>query len=410
MAQLLKNIVILNDHGFVSGGAAQVAVAGMQALRLRGLNVHFFFGTGPVDDRLKGSAIRLLDLGRFDLLANPSRWRAARDGIWDAAAAQQVVAGLQGLDPAQTIIHLHTWTKALSASVVRAVRQRGFRMVCTLHDYFAVCPNGGLYNYQERRPCSLQPMSAACITAHCDSRNYPYKLWRVARQVVQERVGHLPADVHNFITVSDFSARILQRHLPAQARFFRVTNPIDIAAAPPKSLESGDGFTFVGRLSPEKGADLLAHAALRAGVVARFVGSGDAEEQIRAIYPQAQMLGWQDRTGVIAALRASRAVVFPSLWYETQGLVVREAAALGVPAIVSDGCAARDSIVDGETGLLFKSGDVGDLTQKLRQLEDNPAQALQLGRQAYTQYWLAPHTLDRHIDELLECYNTILRD
>jgi len=33
--------------------------------------------------------------------------------------------------------------------------------------------------------------------------------------------------------------------------------------------------------------------------------------------------------------------------------VVLEAAALGVPAIVSDACAAKEAIIDGETGLLF---------------------------------------------------------
>jgi len=228
--------------------------------------------------------------------------------------------------------------------------------------------------------------------------------------LVQEKYGLMPTGVGNFISVSDFSARILKDYLPSGAHFFRVTNPIDIEESTPARPSAARGFAFVGRLSPEKGADLFAQAAVDAGVVARFVGSGEAETRVRDICPQAEFLGWQDRAGVIDAIRRSRAVVFPSLWYETQGLVVKEAAALGVPSIVSDGCAARDSVVDRVTGLLFRAGDPGDLAAKLRMLEDSPSLAEEYGNNAYARYWSAPCTLARHVGELIDCYQSILRN
>ena len=100
-------------------------------------------------------------------------------------------------------------------------------------------------------------------------------------------------------------------------------------------------------------------------------------------------------------------LVFPSLWYETQGLVVLEAAAKGVPAIVSDGCAARDLIVHGETGLLFRNGDVADLCQKIMMLKD-PKLAEYLGRQAYERYWANPYTIDYHIKGLESVYMKLI--
>ena len=104
----------------------------------------------------------------------------------------------------------------------------------------------------------------------------------------------------------------------------------------------------------------------------------------------------------------SRALVFPSRWYETQGLVIKEAAAVGVPTIVSDGCAGRDSVDDGETGLWFASGDIKDLNEKLRFVRDQPDHVRRMGATAYERYWKNPDTLTKHGQLLVECYNEIL--
>lgn len=48
--------------------------------------------------------------------------------------------------------------------------------------------------------------------------------------------------------------------------------------------------------------------------------------------------------------------------------VVREAMACGLPCVVSNIPGARDLLLDGETGLLFRSGDAADLAAKLQRL------------------------------------------
>ena len=100
-------------------------------------------------------------------------------------------------------------------------------------------------------------------------------------------------------------------------------------------------------------------------------------------------------------------VVLPSRWYETQGLVVLEAAARGVPAIVPDQCAASDFVDDGITGLVFRTGDLVDLEHKLRQLTD-PALAARLGGAAYEKYWQAPATMASHTERLVAVYESML--
>jgi glycosyltransferase involved in cell wall biosynthesis len=201
----------------------------------------------------------------------------------------------------------------------------------------------------------------------------------------------------------------LRPWLPRSANYLRVRNPINIEKAPPSVPSNNRVFTFVGRLSPEKGAAVFASAARLADVGAVFVGSGRESLKIPTLNPDAILLGWQARAGVIQAIRSSRAIVFPSLWHETQGLVVMEAAAVGVPAVVSDACAARDNIVDGVSGLLFRAGDVADLAAKLRLLDSDQQLVEALGKAAYEQYWASPCTLYNHVQDLVGCYNYLMR-
>jgi glycosyltransferase involved in cell wall biosynthesis len=99
--------------------------------------------------------------------------------------------------------------------------------------------------------------------------------------------------------------------------------------------------------------------------------------------------------------------VFPSRWYETYGLVVAEAAARGVPAIVSDVCAAAERVRDGVSGFVFPSGDAAALARCLVMTADSERVA-RLGRRAYDSFWLAPPTRENHIAQLLDIYRAVV--
>jgi glycosyltransferase involved in cell wall biosynthesis len=342
-----------------------------------------------------------------DLLGDPYRWRAAIQGIWNRAAARALREILTYDDPRTTVVHVHGWTKALSSSVVRAARRRGFRVVVTLHDYFVSCPNGCFYDHRRRQVCKLKPLSAACMTRNCDSRSYLYKLWRVVRQVVQRGVGLIPRGVDAFITVSPFSRAILEPSLPKGAVVVNVDNPIDVRAQPPADPGVNGAYAYVGRLSKEKAPELFATAARAAAVPATFIGAGESDADVLAHFPEAEITGWLAAEDVARKLRESRALVFPSVWYENAPLAVREAAALGIPAIVSDACAARDEIVDGENGLLFRSGDSASLRAAITRCGDDEF-VRRLGAGAYRRFWADPPAMSRHVAALHNVYHRVL--
>jgi glycosyltransferase involved in cell wall biosynthesis len=406
---LIERVVILNDFGSINGGAAQVAIASACGLARAGMQVDFFCGVGPVAPQLREAGVNVECLDQPDILTDPARLRAATRGIWNLQAAAALERMLKKCDRRATVVHIHGWTKSLSSSVFRVARARGLPAVLTLHDYFAACPNGGFFDYQRDEICTREGMSASCAFAHCDSRSFAQKVWRVARQGVSNVAARVPSDVQHVIYVSELSRRILKPYFGDDTQWHFVPNPVLVARAPRVRAGANRHFLFLGRLSAEKGAELFAAAATKAGVSARIAGDGERRGLIEQRWPAVTSLGWLSAEDAQRELGAARALVFPSRWYEVQGLVVHEALARGVPVLVARASAAADAIKDGETGLLFDAADVDSLAAAMDRMRDDE-QVDAMSRRAYADYWSNPQALEAHCYELRRVYGALVGD
>lgn len=402
------NILIINDFAHVNGGASQVALSSAIGLAREGYRVTVFSAVKPIMPELSENGVEVICTEQSEILKNPSRFMAAGQGLWNLKAARILSKKLETCEKARTVIHFHSWTKALSSSVIRVALNKGFKVVCTLHDYFMACPNGGFFNYQTNTICNLRPLSLRCITKHCDVRSYPQKSWRVVRQFIQRSLGMIPDGVHHYIFVSNFSLNIMKKYLPSKAHFYFVPNPVESNQnAPPIEVSKNSAYLMIGRLSKEKGVLLFAEAAKAGNCNAVFVGDGEYRSDIRSINPHARITGWVSHSQVHKHLERARAVVFPSLVYEAQPLVVLEAASCGIPIIVSDSCAAREMVCNGVTGLWFKSGNIDDLVKKMQMLQDNNLVST-LGQASYKNYWMYPSPMEKHVATLQEVYHRVL--
>ena len=134
-------------------------------------------------------------------------------------------------------------------------------------------------------------------------------------------------------------------------------------------------FLFSGKLIPKKHPlDLIAaiQRAATAGARAHLlvVGDGELMAQARAAVAADRLpvtfAGFLNQTEIVGAYVAADCLVLPSDAGETWGLVVNEAMACGIPAIVSDqvGC-GPDLVVEGVTGATFPMGDLAALAQRM---------------------------------------------
>jgi glycosyltransferase involved in cell wall biosynthesis len=399
------NVIIVNDFASITGGADKVALTEAAGLARRGHRVTLLAGRGEPDAEMLAAGVEVRTTGQQTILDDPNRVRAAGRGIWNRASAELVESVARVAEPRSTVVHVHGFTKVLSASVIRAAVRSGLPTVATLHDYFVACPNGGFFIYPRDEVCHLVPLSPRCIATNCDARTYSHKLWRVTRTAVQRGGGMMPRGVRQFIAPSRFAAEIVRRFLPPSAQLHIVANPIPAPRLPLAEIAQNDAFLFVGRMQRDKDPLTFARAAKRSEVRAVFAGAGEAEEPIQSEFPAAELRGWLGPEEMLSQVRAARALVCPSSWYEVQPLVPLEAAAQGVPAIVSNAGAFREAVADGETGLWFRSGDADDLAEKLARLQRDPELATHLGRAAYERFWAQDWSVDAHLDRLESIYS-----
>lgn len=163
----------------------------------------------------------------------------------------------------------------------------------------------------------------------------------------------------------------------------------------PLGLAAGSYFVFAGGISPHKniGTLLSAFARLPAGEATALVLVGDltADPYLSAageVRRQLTVLGLEDRVLLpgfvsdeqLACLFAgSRAAVLPSL-AEGFGLPAVEAAACGVPVILSDLPAHRETL--GDAGIYFPPRDVDGLADAMLSVLTDPARAGEAGARA----------------------------
>lgn len=370
----LENAVIINDYAYVNGGSAKIAIETALNINKRGINVFFFAAVAPIDDRLQKSDVKIICLDGKDLLHESNKIKASLLNIWNNKAKKELDSLLEQLNPQNTVIHIHGWIKALSSSVLYPINRRGFSVVITTHDYFVVCPNGGLYNYSKRSLCKYTPMSLRCILCNCDKRKYYHKIFRVTRQLIQNIFIKNNGKI-NYISISELNEKLNKKFTVSQ-KYTRILNPVKNSVNIFSHSDFPNCIAYVGRISEEKGTDIFCEAVqrlIRQGCKfdACVIGDGDDIGRYKSKYPNVHFLGWMSHEETLSIIRESRVLILPSRCYEGAPLTVIEAMTMGIPCIVSDSTSATE-IVNRNTGYVFESENISDLMKCIREaLNDN---------------------------------------
>ena len=363
-------IVMVNDFDYVQGGASKVALETAKVLYQKGYNVLFFSGTHRDSEYIK-AGFKIITLNIDECLKDKNKIRGVLRGLYNFKARKEFKKLLKTLDPNKTIIHVHGWTKTLSSSIFSIAFKMNFNVVLTLHDYFTACPNGGFFNYKKNEICKLRSLSCKCICTNCDSRNYAFKMYRVVRQFIQNKMVKLNKKIDNIIYISDLQWSVLQNFFEKKVNSTKILNPVDSTLmTSKKKRKTEDFFLFVGRVSKEKGVDLFCEAITKSGLNGIVVGDGNEKEELEGKYPKIKFVGWQSKENVEKFMLQAKALVFPSLWYEGAPLTVEEALNLGLPCIVSSSSSAVEKIVNGKNGYIFSEKNIDDLIEKMFLIKD----------------------------------------
>ena len=124
--------------------------------------------------------------------------------------------------------------------------------------------------------------------------------------------------------------------------------------------QADEFFLFAGRLVPHKRADLAIEACAQLGLPLVVAGTGRTGEELhRAAHGDTRFVGYVPDEELRTLYARARAVLVPS--EEEFGLVSLEAQAAGTPVIAYDAGGARETVVDGVTGIRFAPQTVAGL-------------------------------------------------
>lgn len=305
----------------------------------------------------------------------PTPYRAP---LYDRIAKQ---VDLTVIYAAQTVAS-RNWSVQLEHQAVflRGVRVPGMRTLIR-HDY-PVTP-GIIRALQRTRPdvvvvSGWSTFASQAAAAWCRARRLPYVLhveshdldprphWR---RVVKNTVA-TPV-IRGAASVLAVGSAARESALARGARSVRVfANTIDVerwierAQSLPRPAHDGTLVLSVGRAVPEKGFDVLVAACREAGVRLETVTGGLDEDELARRYACADVFALLSR-------------------HEPWGVVVNEAAASGLPLVLSERVgAARDLLRAGENGFLVAVGDVEGTAEVLRRLAADPDLRRRMGERS----------------------------
>ncbi len=365
---------MLHNRYRLAGGEDVVVAAEAALLRARGHRVTLI----EVDNRsIEGP----LGAARAALGAPYTPWRRR----WAAAHVRRAGAEL---------VHVHNTFPLLSPAVVEGAADAGAAVVHTLHNYRTICANALLLRDGATCEQCVGGSGWAAIRHRCYRGSAIGSAAVVAMQRGIKLLNLWDRPGRRLIALSRFARdKFAEGGLPRE-RIVVKPNFIDMPGPAPGGTERR-GVVFAGRLSREKGVDILIEAArLLPDVDFMLIGEGAEAERLRGLAPaNVRLAGALSRPDVRAAIGRARLLAMPSLWYEGFPMVLLEAYAAGTPVVASRIGALAEWVEDGVTGALVEPGDAIALAAQIRRIHDDPITARALGQagraQAETRF--SPH-------------------
>lgn len=319
-----------------------------------------------------------------DAIASFADKARAALAVADGSPARDLVPGaVRRFRP--DVVHVHNFFPLLSPAVHGRVRSLGPATVQTLHNFRVTCASGDLL--RAGAPCELcvgrSPLPAVVHRCYRGSLTGSAALARMI--AVHRRRGTWQRDVDRFIVLSDFARDIFVRAgIPAERIAVKPNTVHDPA---PAADEPRSGVLYVGRLSEEKGAQVLAAAARLSDAAITVVGDGPLAAALRSSAPGTLVLaGALPRAAARAMMARAAALVVPSICYENFPITVAEAFAAGTPVIASRLGALAEIVEDGRTGWLVDPGDPAALAAAIDRAIADPQESARRGAAARDVY------------------------
>lgn len=304
------------------------------------------------------------------------------------------------------LVKIDNFFPQISPAVFWAAHAEKIPAVQTLRNYRLLCPGATFFrNGKICEDCLGKPLAWPGFVHGCYRDSSLVSIGPAAMASVHRVLGTWRNRVTAYVALTDFSRdKFIQGGLPKEKIFVKPNFVSD------SGVGHGDGkyALFVGRLSPEKGIDVMLEAWKQLGscLKLKIIGAGPLEDEVRefaATHPGVDYLGKMPLDQTYEAMGNALTLIFPSKWYETFGRTVAEAFSKGTPVIASNLGSMPAMVSPRQTGLLFDPFRAESLIEQVEWMLAHPDdwRGMRLaGRQKYEELY----TPERNYEMMMSIY------
>jgi glycosyltransferase involved in cell wall biosynthesis len=382
----MKVCIVHNAYGRLSG--EEVAVDGLaKCLTARGHEVIRF------DKTSEGFRDKRMD-----------KLEAFFSGIYSFQSRREFSALLQRYKP--NIVHVNNLFPLISPSILEETAAQKVPAVMTLHNYRLLCPTGLLMVRGELCDRCVKGSEWWCAIKSCAGERSKSIAYALRSWIARQRSSF--DMMSKFIAPTDFVKSVMVRYGYAPERIAVVPYALnwDWTALKPGC---GNYVGFAGRISPEKGIEVIVEAARKNPLINfRFAGHYlQMPEVVRLAPTNCTFLGPIEHAQLGEFFAGSRFTIFCSTWYEALPVSLLEAMAHGKAVVVSNLGSPAEVVDDGRIGMHFEAGNAEDLATKIRFLWERP-QLCQLMGQRAREKVLSDYSLDKAYAGILDVYSAAI--
>ena len=280
----------------------------------------------------------------------------------------------------------------------------------TLHNYRLSCATGQFFRNGAQCTDCLNGSALNGLLHRCYQDSFAASAFAAANTGIHRQLGTWTKNVDLFLCLTEFAkARFIEAGIPEEK--LRVRH--NCVADPDERARTRIEVASV-RLHWAAGQRERRSRALEAWRLAGVqdyellvVGDGPEREALEAMrVPGVRFTGPIEHEAVLETLRSVRCLVFPSLWFEGEPMIVIEALAAGTPVLASDVGGISELLGRGSAGWLTKAGDIEAWRRALQDLGNNVD--IDTKSRAARDMYLKRHTLPEGLQSLVAGYESLV--
>lgn len=422
-------VILVNKFHYRKGGSETYYFAVADALREAGHEVHFFAMEDERNLPCEDADLFVPNRDYNGPSSPAAKVSAALSIVYSGEAKRRFQALCERVRP--DVVHMNLVHRQITLSILDApyLKEHHVPVVWTAHDYIAVCPSYTMLDGAgEVCEACLGGHFLNCLKGRCVKGSTAKSGMAMLEAESLRRTGAYQR-IDRIICPSRFlGSKMAEGGFPAgqlvwMPNFISDETLAEIDAAPAPD-SSSPYLLYFGRLSTEKGVDVLLRAFDRAaedeGVpgdwTLQIAGDGPERAGLEGLAAELGMasrvrfLGFKTGTELRSLVKGARFSVVPSTWHENMPFSVVESLAAGTPVIGSRMGGIPELVADGQTGFTFVSGNVGELADLLGLATQLPNEDYERMRRAGRNFAREHCSQAAYMRKLIDLYASLMHE